>query len=228
MESKEKYLEVVYNTNDRPLTTYPDRLTSYLFEKMKMAAGMRILDVGCGRAEFLNGFVKKGLQGQGVDFTKEGNKYFPELDIKVADIEDQGLPFENLTFDVVFSKSVIEHFRAPEKLVSEIKRVLKPGGLVITMCPDWEINYRIYFEDFTHRTPFMVQSMRDIYQMHGFNDIHVEKFRQLPILWKYPFLVCFSELTRIFIPSFMKKHSKWIRFSKEVMLLGSAMKPGNN
>jgi len=134
------------------------------------------------------------------------------------------LPYENNLFDVVFSKSVIEHFRAPEKLISEVKRILRPGGIVITMCPDWETNYKIYFEDFTHRTPFMVQSLHDIHQMHGFEEIIVEKFRQLPIVWKYPWLISVTELTRLLVPDLFKKKYKWVRFSKEIMLLSFAKK----
>ena len=120
---------------------------------------------------------------------------------------------------------MIEHFHNPEKLVTETYRVLKPGGLVITMCPDWEFNYRIYFEDYTHRTPFMQSSLRDIHLIHGFEQVQVERFRQLPVLWNGRGLVPAAELTRVLAPNFLKPHSKWIRFSKEIMLLSSAPKP---
>ena len=104
--------------------------------------------------------------------------------------------------------------------------MLRPGGLAITLCPDWEFNYKIYFEDYTHRTPFMQSSLRDIQLIHGFENIKVERFRQLPILWgNGGVLLLFAEMTRIFTPSFFRNHSKWVRFSKEIMLLSSATKP---
>jgi len=80
----------------------------------------------------------------------------------------------------VYSKSVIEHFHYPERLVQEMYRVLKPGGLAITLCPSWEYNYKMYFEDYSHRTPFMLVSLRDIQIIHGFEDVQVGFFRQLP------------------------------------------------
>jgi SAM-dependent methyltransferase len=46
----------------------------------------------------------------------------------VGDVE-QGLPFENARFDVVHANQVIEHLRSTDVFLSEIRRVLKPGGL---------------------------------------------------------------------------------------------------
>jgi SAM-dependent methyltransferase len=220
------YVDVVYNEQDRPLTTYPARLAHYLFERYNIKPGQKFLDIGCGRGEFLRGFIDCGVQGHGVDRSRAAEKYCPEADLRKADLENEKLPYPDNYFDVIYSKSVIEHFYYPEKLVQEMYRVLKPGGLAITLCPDWEFNYKIYFEDYTHRTPFMQNSLRDIQLIHGFENIEVERFRQLPILWgKGGVLLPLAEITRIFSPSFFRNHSKWIRFSKEVMLLSSAAKP---
>ena len=220
------YVEVVYNEQDRPLTDYPARLAQYLFTRYSIQSGHKLLDIGCGRGEFLRGFIQCGVQGFGVDRSRAAQKYCPQAELRTADLEKSPLPYDDNTFDVVYSKSVIEHFYYPEKLVSEIFRVLKPGGLVITLCPDWEFNYRIYFEDYTHRTPFMQSSLRDIQTIHGFEKISVERFRQLPVLWgSGKAFTLLAELTRILIPGSLRKYSKWVRFSKEIMLLSSAKKP---
>ena len=220
------YVEVIYNEQDRPLTSYPDKLARYLFDRYGLKSGQALLDIGCGRGEFLRGFINCGAQGFGVDRSTAAQKYCPQAELRTADLENDPLPYSDNTFDVVYSKSVIEHFYYPERLVQEMFRVLKPGGLIITLCPDWEFNYRIYFEDYTHRTPFMKSSLRDIQLMHGFENICVERFRQLPILWNAGRgLLPAAELTRICAPNFLKPYSKWIRFSKEIMLLSSATKP---
>ena len=220
------YVDVVYNEKDRPLTSYPSQLARYLFDRFNLKQGDKFLDIGCGRGEFLRGFIDCGVHGHGVDRSRTAERYCPEAELRIADLENEQLPYPDNYFDVIYSKSVIEHFYYPEKLVQEMFRVLKPGGLVITMCPDWEFNVRIYFEDYTHRTPFMQSSLRDIQLIHGFDNIKVERFRQLPILWgNGSVLIPMAELTRIFTPSFLRKHSKWVRFSKEIMLLSSSTKP---
>lgn len=224
---KHDYVEVVYNEADRPLTAYPQQLASYLFQRYGIAPGSRLLDIGCGRGEFLKGFINCGVAGYAVDQSSVAKKYCPEAELRIADIENEGIPYPDGFFDVVYSKSVIEHFHYPEKLVKEMSRVLKPGGLAITLCPAWEYNYRIYFEDYSHRTPFMLESLRDIQIIHGFEQVAVEFFRQLPSTWRGAAApaTAMAELTRWLAPVFLKKRSKWVRFSKEIMLLASARKP---
>jgi SAM-dependent methyltransferase len=220
------YVNVVYNEKDRPLTGYPSQLARHLFDRFNLKKGDKFLDIGCGRGEFLRGFIDCGVLGHGVDLSRTAERYCPEAELRTADLENDQLPYPDNYFDVIYSKSVIEHFYYPEKLVQEMFRVLKPGGLAITMCPDWEFNVQIYFEDYTHRTPFMQSSLRDIHLINGFDNIKVERFRQLPILWgNGSVLIPIAELTRIFTPSFLRKHSKWVRFSKEIMLLSFATKP---
>lgn len=64
--------------------------------------------------------------------------------------------------------------------------------------------------------------------MSGFKDIKVESFKQLPIIFEKKvfskiFSFC-SFLTRIFVPEKFRMKNKWIRFSKEIMLLSTAKK----
>lgn len=226
IEMKEDYVSVVYNEHDRPLTGYPLLLARHLFERYGIKAGAKLLDIGCGRGEFLHGFITCGVEGHGVDQSCCAQKYCPNATLKTANFEDGGIPYEDNYFDVVYSKSVIEHFYYPERLVREMYRVLKPGGLAITLCPDWRFNYMIYFEDYTHRTPFMLSSLRDILLIHGFKNVTVGHFRQLPILWNTGgWLLPLAEMTRILAPDFLRHHSKWVRFTKEIMLISSANKP---
>lgn len=71
--------------------------------------------------------------------------YSPIADVK-ADICD--LPFEENAFDVVFCNHVLEHIEDDKKAMSELYRVLKPGGLGIFQIPQ-DLNLESTYEDFT-------------------------------------------------------------------------------
>jgi len=107
-------------------------------------------------------------------------------------------------------------------------RVLKPGGILLTLTPDWENTYKIFYEDYTHRTPFTYNSLKDIQSIVGFTEIKVQKFIQLPILWEnkiYVWLLkILSFLTNTILVPERLKIFKWVKFSKEIMLLSSSKK----
>jgi SAM-dependent methyltransferase len=216
------YLSIEYDERVRPLTDYPEKLCSYLFQRFGMKAGMSFLEAGCGRGEFLSQFKMLGLDSYGVDNCPVANDFNANITVSIVDIEEEGLPFDEETFDIVYSKSLLEHFPKPDIYFREARRVLKPGGLLLTMVPDWEANYKIYFDDYTHRSPFSVVSLETIYQRFEFNEIEVQKFRQLPIVWKYPVLNYFCALLSPVIP--VRTKNKFLRWSRELMLLGAGRK----
>lgn len=220
-DAKNIYLDVTYG--DTPFTSYPFQLTRYLVKKYEIRKGCRLLDIGCGRGEFLNGFINQGVHGFGFDQSDAAKRLCPNALITVGDIEGT-LPYEDNFFDVIFNKSVIEHFYFPERILTEIHRILKPNGLLITMTPDWSHNIVHFYEDFTHRTPFTIKSLDEIIKVCNFSSTSTEKFIQLPIIWKIPLLKFTTFLCRKLVPNRLKRFSKFVRFSKEIMLISVARK----
>jgi ubiquinone/menaquinone biosynthesis C-methylase UbiE len=220
------YVSVVYDEGSHPYTDYPAKLCAYLYQAFGMKPGMKMLEPGCGRGEFLKNFQKLGLVCTGVDRSAETWTLLAEsgIPLAVCDVEQAGavLPFPDDTFDVIYNKSFLEHLREPDRFLLEARRVLKPGGLMLCLVPDWESNYKIYFDDFTHRTPFTVVSLRDIFLLCDLQRVCVYRFRQLPIVWRYPVLNYFCAAISSFVP--VRTQNKFLRWSRELMLVGAAYK----
>jgi ubiquinone/menaquinone biosynthesis C-methylase UbiE len=224
-QKNKDYARVVYNDIEIPLTQYPKKLIGHLIAKYDLRSGQDLLELGPARGDFLKEFSNRNLSISAVDISDYIKEYCPNVNFKSANLEKEKIPFEDNKFDIVYSKSFVEHFYYPENIFKEIYRVLKPGGKVITLTPHWKYMYKYFYEDYSHRTPFTVESLNYIQKVSGFENIKTSSFRQLPVIWKYNFLILFAEITRILSPSFLSKKLKWVRFSKEVMLLSCSQKP---
>ena len=217
------YLKTRYSEDKRPHTSYPAELVNYLFQRFNLKPSMKLLEPGVGRGEFLREFKKLGLEVVGLDISPEAKDLSPDLHIVIEDSDSIKLPFDDNSFDVIYSKSFIEHLHNPSFFLNEAYRIIKPQGLLITLTPDWEVQYKKFYDDYTHITPFTAVSLEEIQKACGFKDVKVFKFRQLPLLWKYPFLNLFSILISPFVP--LRTTNKYLRWSWELMLVGSGVVP---
>jgi tRNA (uracil-5-)-methyltransferase TRM9 len=92
----------------------------------------KILDIGCGNARNLKPFLEKGFECTGIDSSKElikiAKESFPAVELSVANALE--LPFPDKSFDYAICLAVLHHLKPKEheKVLEEIKRVLKPKG----------------------------------------------------------------------------------------------------
>jgi len=218
------YIDTIYDEKIRPQTSYLFQLSNYLFHRFGMEGGYRLLDVGCGRGDLVRTFGSLGLIASGLD--RERSQAHVDIHIRYGDIESEPFPFDDEIFDVVFSKSLIEHLFDPTNFMKECFRILKPGGRIILMTPDWNSQAKIFFDDYTHRQPYNVTAVRDILKIFGFQKVNSETFYQLPILWKYPALKIVSYILQLLPLITMKSRIKFVRWSVELMVLGTGVKHG--
>ncbi len=101
--------------------------------------GKKILDLGCGAGIDSAEFARSGASVTSADFSETAVQSTREL-LREAGLPEQvvqadatALLFEDNTFDCVYSFGVLHHIPDVEKALAEIKRVLKPGGLVMAM-----------------------------------------------------------------------------------------------
>jgi SAM-dependent methyltransferase len=115
----------------------------YVIDVMLRTAdkGAKILDYGCGAGEIVVHGRKAGLDIVGADVFYDGGKSRKVakerglLDTIVFDMPDNRLPFDDDSFDMVCSNFVFEHVQDIEQAMSEVRRVLKPGGAFLNLLP---------------------------------------------------------------------------------------------
>jgi len=220
----EKYIKVVYDEKLRPYTEYPEHLAGYLMDRFSIHKGARLLDVGCGRGDMLKAFQRADLQVQGLELHDYKSELLTDKKVDLANFETDRFPFEDNTFDVVFSKSVIEHLHNPENFIKESNRILKPGGRIITLTPDWQTQIYIFYNDSTHVQPYTTVGLKNLLSMHDFTGSRAELFYQLPLVWNMPFLKPLLKPLRVFFPVKKVNKSGFLRWARELMILGTGVK----
>lgn len=100
--------------------------------------GNDILDAGCGEGITLEKLVKLFPEAHvvGVDTEPENLEICTSHGLPVQKGSLYALPFADASFDTVLFSEVIEHLDNPEKALTEIFRVLRPGGRVIIIFPN--------------------------------------------------------------------------------------------
>jgi SAM-dependent methyltransferase len=100
----------------------------------------RVLDIGCGHADFLAPIYQRAPFTVGLDPDTHALGKNTTVSHRAAGISD-ALPFGNHTFDVVTSVWLCEHLEEPARAFGDMRRVLKPGGHVIFLTPNaWNYN----------------------------------------------------------------------------------------
>jgi 2-polyprenyl-3-methyl-5-hydroxy-6-metoxy-1,4-benzoquinol methylase len=89
---------------------------------------------------------------------------------------------DDATFDVVFASNLLEHLERPQsdRLLAEAMRVLRPGGRLILLQPNFRLQPGRYFDDYTHVAIFTDVSLADYLAASGWQVQHVAA-RFLPL-----------------------------------------------
>jgi len=109
-----------------------------LFDDLHIdSAGKKALEVGCGGGILTEEIAQMGFETTGIDPSEHSleiarnHAALSGLDIKYDTGTGEALPYNDASFDVVFCCDVLEHVRNLPKVISEISRVLKPGGAFV-------------------------------------------------------------------------------------------------
>jgi ubiquinone/menaquinone biosynthesis C-methylase UbiE len=103
-----------------------------------VATGERVLDVGCGEGHFASALLRAGASVVGVDVAEEplrrARARDPALELRLVGV-DEPWPIEDASFDAVWAGETIEHVLDTAGWLSEVRRVLRPGGRLLLSTP---------------------------------------------------------------------------------------------
>ncbi|MBL8113909.1 MAG: class I SAM-dependent methyltransferase [Acidobacteria bacterium] len=148
-EARALVAEVAREVGEGPFTTYfrvSEERYAHTFAAARavLPKGARLLDVGNAPGHCAIGLVRLGHSVKGLNLSASWLSTYPSeawaraFDAVSHDVEKSPLPFDEATFDGVVFTEVLEHIatRDPVWILSELRRVLKPGGVVLFSTPN--------------------------------------------------------------------------------------------
>jgi ubiquinone/menaquinone biosynthesis C-methylase UbiE len=119
-----------YHYDHRRGRKYHTHLSNHLMKALP--EGGNLLDIGCGTGLFVEKYIQHGGQGTGLDLSEKmvakARHRCPDCEFIVGTGEK--LPFGSCSFNAVSSVLVFSYVRDPVAMLSEVYRVLEPGGSV--------------------------------------------------------------------------------------------------
>lgn len=145
----------------------------------RFALGSRVLDVGCGRGEFLELLAERGIEGCGIDSDADMVEAVRKKGLQAAAAD--ALPYlrdHSGEFDGVFAAHLIEHLAAEQvrDLVHGAAGALRPGGRLLLVTPNphnLQMHLRDFWIDLQHVRFYSQDGVRWLLYEAGLRDIEV-------------------------------------------------------
>lgn len=169
---------------ERELDTLRERLRAFLPE---LRGDERALDVGTGTGLLARALAPLVGHVTGVDLVPELlARAEPVPNVELLEGDAAALPFDDASFDVVVSRRAIHHTSEPERVVSEMARVLEPGGLLFLddqLGPDdptaaFELDRFERRRDPSHHRTLSDREFKNLFAEHGLRIVREEHFSQ--------------------------------------------------
>jgi SAM-dependent methyltransferase len=164
-----------------------------------------VLDLGAGYCDFINQI--HAARKYAVDINSESSRFCaPDVRFLSGKLESVDLPSSEL--DVVLASNFLEHLTPSEcsDVFDRLELLLKPGGKLILIQPNYYYCVREYFDDFTHVRAFTHVSLCDFLMSRGYKIVRMEK-KFLPMSFKSRLPKSYW-MTKLFLASFWRPLAK--------------------
>jgi SAM-dependent methyltransferase len=134
-----------------------------------------VLEIGAGYCEWINNVV--AARRVAVDIWPDIVKYAaPGVETIVLDVSRDLGTLGASVFETVLASNILEHFEPAiaATVVESLGGLLKPGGRLIVIQPNFKYASKHYFDDYTHRAVFTDVSLPNLLRAHGFGIERVE------------------------------------------------------
>lgn len=145
--------------------------TYFLYPRLNRYLKGRLLDVGCGIGDMLS-YRKNTI---GLDVNPLNVDFCKNRELEVYVMEPNVIPFGHETFDTVLLDNVLEHIEKPSLLLKEIRRVLKPDGILLIGVP----GIKGYQSDDDHKVFY---DEKKLYALALKNRFNVNHFFYTPLI----------------------------------------------
>ncbi|MBF0101319.1 MAG: methyltransferase domain-containing protein [Desulfobacterales bacterium] len=152
-----------------------------------------ILDIGCGRGEWLELLKENGYSAIGIDINRRMVQECCDLGLTVeeADAISYLQCQQNGSFSVVTGFHIVEHLPLKQliRLLDECLRVLCTGGMVIFETPNPEnllVGAYYFYMDLTHKNPITPDSFKFLIEHRGFVQIQIKRHNKYSCLFHLP------------------------------------------
>jgi SAM-dependent methyltransferase len=181
----EKYWSTGKNAYSGSVQGYAPAFRGWMAAELRdLPPGAQIIEVGCGDATFTSDLAKFSSSVTAIDISagqiEQNTGRFPGINFLQHDVAER-FPFPDASFDVAWCSEVLEHLFEPAFAMSEMHRILRPGGRLLVTVPfhgplknvlialfNWD-------EHFTPSNPhirfFSMGSLEKLARKAGFQDV---------------------------------------------------------
>lgn len=160
-----------YNLNRRLFSTY-NKISNLIY-----GHDLKVVNIDLGSGDKM--FSKLCYDYDRISYSYD----YPDFDIEIDKLNHM-----DESIDFITMNAVIEHIYNPSNILNECYRVLKKDGIIIIRTPNFQLDYKNFYNDPTHVKPYTPKSLTKILELHNFKVDFCESglIEKSPIWWKLP------------------------------------------